>query len=122
MFPRTLLDSSSPSWSSNLEDQRAYRLNTTERCSGSMISTYSSFRTVTKIVASKEYLRLQAIMSQSTFQSYPFDMYVVNGHSSWYMAYPVYLSYIAPFLFYTRDVNTGRTAPIEILDSFGVAV
>lgn len=87
-----------------------------------MISTYSSFRTVTKIVASKEYLRLQAITSQSTFQSYPFDMYAFNGHSSWFMAYPLGLSYLAPFLFYTQDVNTGETAPLEVEDSFGVAV
>jgi hypothetical protein len=72
---RVLLDNSSPSWSSQLGDQPVYRLNSTESCSGGMTCEYSSFRTVTKLVASKRYLRLQSIKSQSTFQSYPFDMY-----------------------------------------------
>jgi hypothetical protein len=38
------------------------------------------------------------------------------------MAYPIHLSYIAPFLFYTRNVNTGEIATLEVSDSFGVAV
>jgi hypothetical protein len=123
IFSRILLDNSSPSWSSQLEDQPAHRLNTTESCSGwSTTSTYSSFRTVTKIVASKEYLRLQATTLQSTFQSYPFDMCAFNDRSPWYKAYYLLHSYLAPFLFYTRNINTGEIAALKVSDSFGVAV
>ena len=45
-----------------------------------------------------------------------------NDHCSWDMAYSVLPSYLAPFLFYTRNINTGEISPLGVSDSFGVAV
>ncbi|KAF8875340.1 hypothetical protein CPB84DRAFT_1796607 [Gymnopilus junonius] len=98
-----LLDTSSPSWSSNLQDQPVHRINTTETCFG-LISPLSSFRTVTKLVASKEYAVFPSLSQQSTFQSYPFDVY------------------LAPFLFYTRNLQTNVVLAPSVTNAFGVAV
>ncbi|KAF8961637.1 hypothetical protein BDZ97DRAFT_1828320 [Flammula alnicola] len=100
-----LLDTSSPSWTAQpaAGDQTAFRMNGTEWCLG-LVSTYTSFRTVTKLVASKEYLLVQSIGSHSSLQSYPFDVY------------------LAPFSFYTRNVNTGTVSATKVTDAFGIAV
>ncbi|KAF8961645.1 hypothetical protein BDZ97DRAFT_1828358 [Flammula alnicola] len=100
-----LLDTSSPSWTAQPADgdHAAFRLNGTEWCLG-LVHTYPSFRTVTKLVASKEYLLVQSIGSHSSLQSYPFDVY------------------LAPFSFYTRNVNTGTVSAPKVTDAFGIAV
>ncbi|KDR67422.1 hypothetical protein GALMADRAFT_1086258 [Galerina marginata CBS 339.88] len=102
-IPNTLLDMTSPSWTAQTVDQPAYRLNSTQICANVM-QAYSSFRTITKLVASKEYLVLQVVEDQSSFQSYPFDVY------------------LAPFAFYTRNQETGEVAALKISQAFGVAV
>ncbi|PPQ81255.1 hypothetical protein CVT26_015074 [Gymnopilus dilepis] len=99
-----LLDTSSPSWSSDLTDKPAYRLNNTERCQG-LINLSGSFRTVTKLTPSRSFLNIQSISQRgSTFQDYPFDVYT------------------APFLFYVSKPNGTAITPLAISDSFGVAV
>ncbi|KDR72369.1 hypothetical protein GALMADRAFT_159048, partial [Galerina marginata CBS 339.88] len=100
---RMLLDSSSPSWSSQLQDQATFRLNGTEICLG-LNPPFPSFRTVTKLISSKQYVRVKQIAQQSTFQSYPFDVYA------------------APFSFYTQNVETGAITALKVSDSFGIAV
>ncbi|PPQ91431.1 hypothetical protein CVT25_014319 [Psilocybe cyanescens] len=102
-IPTILLDVSSPSYSSGLSDQPVIRVNSTQICFA-RTQTYISFRTVTKLVASREYLLAQEIGTQRTFQSYPFDIY------------------IAPFSFYTQDVQTGVVKALRISQSFGIAV
>jgi len=69
----SLLDMSSPSWTTQPVDQPAFRLNSTEYCLG-LNQTYSSFRTVTKLIASKKLFVAQAVAHQSSFQDYPFDV------------------------------------------------
>ncbi|KDR70691.1 hypothetical protein GALMADRAFT_144577 [Galerina marginata CBS 339.88] len=101
--PVTLLDRKSASWSAQLDDQPALRLNSTESCLN-LTPMYPSFQTVTKLITSKEYTRVQSFAKQPTFQSYPFDVY------------------LAPFSFYTRNVQTGIIAAVKVSDSFGVAV
>ena len=71
---RTLMDMSSPSWSAQLEDQPAFRLNSTRLCLEHQ--EFASFRTITKLVASKKYVSIRSMARQSSFQSYPFDVYV----------------------------------------------
>ncbi|KAF8804302.1 hypothetical protein BYT27DRAFT_7194475 [Phlegmacium glaucopus] len=99
----TLLDTSSPSWTAQPADTPAFRMNSTQICLNLIIPN-PSFRTVTKLIASKENLELQKIAEQSTIQSYPFDVY------------------LAPFLLYTRNVETGVISALKISDSFGIAV
>ena len=69
-----LLDMSSPSWSAQLADQPTFRLNSTRICLEYQV--FASFRTVTMLVASKQYLGVRSVVRPSSFQSYPFDVYV----------------------------------------------
>ncbi|KDR77562.1 hypothetical protein GALMADRAFT_138652 [Galerina marginata CBS 339.88] len=102
-LPNTLLDMSSPSWTPQSMDQPAYRLNSTQNCFG-LFQAYSSFRTITKLVAAKEYVIIRLMEDQSSFQSYPFD------------------AYLAPFAFYTRNIATGDVKALKVSQAFGIAV
>ena len=110
---------SSPSWTAQAVDQPAYRLNSTQKCFG-LFQTYSSFRTVTKLVASKEFLVLQSMEDQSSFQSYPFDTYAFLTGDREYENDDY--RYLAPFAFYTRNVETGEVKALKISQAFGIAV
>jgi hypothetical protein len=52
------------------------------------------------------------------------SMCMFSGHMSRPRPELTYLSisYLAPFFFYMRDVETGVISPLEISDSFGIAV
>ncbi|KAH9484382.1 hypothetical protein JR316_0003863 [Psilocybe cubensis] len=103
-IPKVLLDATSPSFSTDTDDNAVIRMNNTALCFA-LDQNYISFRTVTKLVASKEFLVAESIGTQRTFQSYPFDVYV------------------APFTFYSENLATpGVTKPLRVSQSFGIAV
>ncbi|KDR70689.1 hypothetical protein GALMADRAFT_144575 [Galerina marginata CBS 339.88] len=102
-IPVMLLDMSSPSWNNQLKDLPVFQLNSTQACLGTS-TTYSSFRTVTKLLTSKQYLRVQSFIGQANFQGYPFDVY------------------LAPFSFYTQNLESKAITALKVADSFGIAV
>ncbi|KAF8991241.1 hypothetical protein BDQ17DRAFT_1413775 [Cyathus striatus] len=98
----TLLDSTSPTFHDVSPYPALSRLNKTEDCIGTTFGLPPSFRTVTRLVSSNVSDARSPV--HKNLQGYPFDIYV------------------APFVFYVKNVDTGAIIAPNVTKSFGVAV
>jgi hypothetical protein len=98
----TLLDNTSPTFHNVPPYPALSRLNRTEECIGTTFGMPTSFRTVTKLVSSDVNDARSPV--HKNLQGYPFDIYV------------------APFIFYVRNIDTGDIVAPNVTKSFGVVV